>query len=121
MRQRLLSPVAPRNAHSGAPGTAWPEACSVSLDPLTALAWVAARTERVRLGVSVLIMPFYAPVVLARALAALALLARGRLDVGQRPELPARAAADPRARPRPAGGAGAAPTTPCNRVMDPIA
>jgi len=82
MYQRLLSPLRPKNSYYGAPGTAWPEAFAVSLDPLTALAWVAARTERVRLGVSVLLIPFYAPAVLAQSLATLDVLSGGRLDVG---------------------------------------
>ncbi len=80
--QRLLYAKRPRNEYYGAPGRAWPEAFKSVLDPLVALTFAAAVTERVRLGVSVLLMPFYAPVVLAKALATLDVLSRGRLDVG---------------------------------------
>jgi probable F420-dependent oxidoreductase len=79
--QRLLYPVAPRNEYYGSPG-AWPEAFRSALDPIVALTWAAAHTRRVRLGVSVLITPFYQPVVLAKQLATLDVVAGGRLDVG---------------------------------------
>jgi probable F420-dependent oxidoreductase len=80
--QRLLYPIAPRNEYYGAPGGPWPEGFRSVLDPPTTLAFVAALTQRVRLGVSVLIMPFYSPVVLAKQLATLDVLSAGRLDVG---------------------------------------
>jgi probable F420-dependent oxidoreductase len=80
--QRLLRPLAPRNEYYGTPGGPWPEAFGQVLDPLTTLAYVAAHTARIRLGVSVLITPFYSPVVLAKSLATLDVLSGGRLDVG---------------------------------------
>ncbi|MBI2217129.1 MAG: LLM class F420-dependent oxidoreductase [Candidatus Rokubacteria bacterium] len=80
--QRLLYPVAPQNLYYGAPGAAWPDAFRSVLDPLVALSFVAAATERVRLGASVLLMPFYSPVLLARMLASIDIVSRGRLDVG---------------------------------------
>ncbi len=80
--QRLFYPVAPRDEYYGAPGAAWPAPFASVLDPLAALAFVAAHTRTVRLGVSVLIMPFYQPVVLAKQLATLDVLSGGRLDVG---------------------------------------
>jgi probable F420-dependent oxidoreductase len=79
--QRLFYPVAPRNEYYGAPGP-WPEAFRSALDPVVALTWAAAHTRRIRLGVSVLIMPFYQPLVLAKQLATLDVMAGGRLDVG---------------------------------------
>jgi probable F420-dependent oxidoreductase len=79
--QRLLYPEAPRNEYYGAPG-AWPAAFRSVLDPVVALTWAAAHTRSVRLGVSVLIMPFYQPVVLAKQLASLDVVSGGRLDVG---------------------------------------
>lgn len=51
-------------------------------DPLVTLSYVAARTERVRLGATVFVLPFRAPVLMARALASLDQLCDGRLIVG---------------------------------------
>jgi probable F420-dependent oxidoreductase len=73
--------VAPRNEYYGAPGP-WPEAFRSALDPMVALTWAAAHTRTIRLGVSVLIMPFYQPLVLAKQLATLDVMSAGRLDVG---------------------------------------
>ncbi len=52
------------------------------LDPLLSLGFVAAATERVRLGVAVVNGPFYAPAVLAKLLTSLDVLSGGRLDAG---------------------------------------
>lgn len=52
------------------------------LEPLTTLASVAARTERVGLGTAVLLPALRHPVVLANELANLDLLAKGRLILG---------------------------------------
>lgn len=52
------------------------------IDPLAALAYAAAVTERISLGTSVLCAPFYAPAVLARALTGIDVLSGGRLQVG---------------------------------------
>jgi probable F420-dependent oxidoreductase len=51
-------------------------------EPLTVLAAVAAVTERALLGTSVLVLPWHHPVRLAKTLATLDGLARGRLIVG---------------------------------------
>jgi len=51
-------------------------------DPLISLAYAAALTERVRLGVAVVNAPFYAPIVLAKQLTTLDQICAGRLDVG---------------------------------------
>ncbi|HEX8627693.1 MAG TPA: TIGR03619 family F420-dependent LLM class oxidoreductase [Catenuloplanes sp.] len=52
------------------------------LDPLVALAFAAARTTRIRLGVAVVNFPFVAPTVLAKQAATLDVLSRGRHDLG---------------------------------------
>lgn len=70
--QRLLHPV----DHE------WGQAYHAVLDPLTALAFVAARTSRIRVGVAVVNLPFYAPVVLSKALTTVDIVSGGRLDVG---------------------------------------
>jgi alkanesulfonate monooxygenase SsuD/methylene tetrahydromethanopterin reductase-like flavin-dependent oxidoreductase (luciferase family) len=51
-------------------------------DPLIALAYVAALTERIRLGLAIVNAPFYAPIVLAKQLSTLDVVSAGRLDAG---------------------------------------
>jgi probable F420-dependent oxidoreductase len=51
-------------------------------DPLISLAYAAALTERIRLGVAVVNAPFYPPIVLAKQLSTLDQISAGRLDVG---------------------------------------
>ncbi len=51
-------------------------------DALTVLTWAAARTERVKLGTSVLVLPYLHPMVLAKALATLDQLSGGRVIAG---------------------------------------
>ena len=51
-------------------------------DALTTLTWIAARTERLRLGTSVLVLPYLHPMVLAKAVATLDVLSGGRVTLG---------------------------------------
>ena len=51
-------------------------------EPLTVLSHVAARTERVRLGTSVLVLPYHNPIRLAKTAATLDVLSGGRLIMG---------------------------------------
>ncbi len=53
-----------------------------ALDPITFLSYVAGQTARVRLGVSVLVVPRHNPVHLAKQLASLDRMSGGRLIVG---------------------------------------
>lgn len=48
-------------------------------DPVVALAYAAGRTERLKVGMSVMVLPGRNPVVLAKALASLATMSGGRL------------------------------------------
>jgi hypothetical protein len=80
--QRLLYAVKPQNDYPPLPGQPWPKAFERVMDPLVSLAFVAGVTRRIRLGTSVLIMPYYTPVMLAKQLATLDVVSRGRLDVG---------------------------------------
>src|SRR2546426_4062863 len=64
------------------PGQPWPKAFERVFDPIVSLAYVAGATKRVRLGTSVLIMPYYTPILLAKQLATLDVVSGGRLDVG---------------------------------------
>ena len=52
------------------------------LDPLTALAWLAGRTERIGLGTGVLILPYRPPLPTAKAIATLQEFSGGRLLLG---------------------------------------
>ncbi|SDN62111.1 TIGR03619 family F420-dependent LLM class oxidoreductase [Allokutzneria albata] len=70
--QRLLSPV----------DGSWGEPYRAVQDPIVALSYLAALTERIRLGVAVLNLPFCSPVVLAKQLSTLDIVSDGRLDVG---------------------------------------
>lgn len=55
---------------------------SVSLEPLALLSYLAAVTEKIRLGVSVLVLPLRSPPQLAKTLATIDVLSEGRLIVG---------------------------------------
>ncbi len=79
---RLLAPVAPRSPYPATADGVLPEYFKRSMDPVEALTFAAAHTRRITLGTSVLNMPFYNPVVLARRLATLDVLSGGRLRVG---------------------------------------
>jgi probable F420-dependent oxidoreductase len=78
---RTLFPVNPRVAYPIGDGTLPPLYKRV-LDPLETLTFAAARTSRIALGTSVLNLPWYTPVLLARRLTTLDVLSRGRLRVG---------------------------------------
>lgn len=51
-------------------------------DPLAISAYVAAVTERARIGIAIVNLPYYAPIVLAKALTSIDVLSDGRLDAG---------------------------------------
>ena len=51
-------------------------------DPMTILSYVAAITKRVRLGTSVLVLPYHNPVRLAKTAATLDVMSGGRLTLG---------------------------------------
>jgi probable F420-dependent oxidoreductase len=52
------------------------------LDPMVALGFLAAATQRIRLGVAVLNMPYLAPSYLAKLASTVDVLSGGRLDLG---------------------------------------
>src|SRR3954451_4939872 len=60
----------------------WLSARLGGLDPIAMLASAAAATTRIRLGVSVFVVPWYSPLILARSLLELDMLSNGRLVVG---------------------------------------
>ena len=77
--ERLLYPTNPKTTYYGGP---LPEPYKRVFDPLETLTFAAALTSRVALGTSVLDIPFYNPVLLARQLTTLDVLSGGRLRVG---------------------------------------
>ena len=52
------------------------------LDPMAALAYAAAGTSRIRLGIAVVNLPFVSPAYLAKQAATVDILSGGRLDLG---------------------------------------
>lgn len=52
------------------------------LEPLAVLTFIAARTERIRLGTSILLAALRRPAVLAKQLSTIDVMSNGRLDVG---------------------------------------
>ena len=52
------------------------------LDPVVALTWAAAATSRIRLGVSVINLPYVSPAYLAKQVSSLDRLSGGRFDLG---------------------------------------
>jgi probable F420-dependent oxidoreductase len=51
-------------------------------DPLAVMGWIGARTQRVKLGLSVLVVPYRNPVVTAKFFATLDVLTEGRIIIG---------------------------------------
>ena len=80
--ERLLYPLKLQRPYPGTADGHLPEIYKQVLDPVDALTYVAAQTKKIRLGTSVLDMPYHNPVVLARRLTTLDVLSNGRLCVG---------------------------------------
>jgi probable F420-dependent oxidoreductase len=76
--QRLLFPA----DDSAAENPRWQPVYRSVHDPLVTLAFLAAHTSRVRLGVAVLNMPWYSPILLAKMATTLDHVSGGRLDLG---------------------------------------
>lgn len=78
--------VVPGDIHSRYPYSAsgeWPgRAVGECLDQISALAFLAARTSKVRLLTSVMVLPHRSPVLAAKMLATLDVLSNGRLTLG---------------------------------------
>jgi probable F420-dependent oxidoreductase len=82
VQERVLRPTTPRTPYGGVPGLAWPEPHALVYDPIETLAYVAAKTVRIRLGTSVIDALYHPPVVMARRLATLDRLSAGRVIAG---------------------------------------
>ena len=79
---RLVAPLQPRDAYPASADGALPSIMTSVLDPMLTLAAAGAVTETIRLGTSVLVAPWYPPVLLARAAATLDRLTDGRFTLG---------------------------------------
>ena len=80
--ERLLWPLKPQTPYPVTHDGTLPEAYKYSLDPLDSLTFAAASTRKIALGTSVLDIPYYNPVMLARRLTTIDYLSHGRLRVG---------------------------------------
>ncbi len=80
--ERLLYPLKPQTPYPASPDGSLPDLYKYCLDPLETLTYVAGHTKRIGLGTSVLDLPYYNPVMLARRLSTLDVLSGGRLRVG---------------------------------------
>ncbi len=80
--ERLLFPVNAKTPYPGSPDGKLNEEYKIHLEHLTCLTFASAITERIRLGVSVINIPWYNPIMLGKRLAAMDVLSNGRLLVG---------------------------------------
>lgn len=80
--ERLLFPVNPQTPYPATPDGVLPEVYKLVLDPVETLTFAAAHTSRIGLGTSVLDIPYYNPVILARRLTTVDVLSGGRVRVG---------------------------------------
>ena len=80
--ERLLWPINPQTPYPGTPDGSLPSEYQIIFDPLETLTFVAANTNKIALGTSVIDMLFHNPVVLARRFATLDVLSEGRAIAG---------------------------------------
>jgi probable F420-dependent oxidoreductase len=79
----VVLPFDSKTAYGGSGARAFPiRPTEAFLEPLTALALVAATTRRVRLGTTVLVLPHRHPVLAAKTVATLDYLSEGRVILG---------------------------------------
>ncbi len=80
--ERLLWPTKPQTPYPATPDGKLPEEYQTMLDPLETLTFVAANTNKISLGTSVIDMLFHNPVVLAKRFASLDIFSQGRSIAG---------------------------------------
>ena len=80
--ERLLWPINPQTPYVATPDGSLPVEYQNILEPLETLTYVAAHTNKIALGTSVMDMLFHNPVVLARRFATLDVLSEGRSIAG---------------------------------------
>src|SRR5919198_279592 len=80
--ERLIWPINPQAPYPGTEDGKFPDDWQYIFDPLETLTFVAANTNKIAFGTSVIDMLFYNPIVLARRFATLDLLSDGRAICG---------------------------------------
>ena len=80
--ERLISPLKPQTPYPLTHDGSYPIEFQSLLEPLEALTFVAANTNKISLGTSIIDMLFHNPVVLARRFATLDILSEGRAITG---------------------------------------
>ncbi|BCI52316.1 LLM class F420-dependent oxidoreductase [Mycolicibacterium litorale] len=80
--ERLLFPEKPVEPYVEQPNVPWPEHSRQAADPLAVLTAAAVATEKVRLGVALLVAALHTPVQLAKALATVDQISGGRVIAG---------------------------------------
>jgi probable F420-dependent oxidoreductase len=80
--ERLLWPLHPQTPYGGTRDGSLPVEMQTVLDPLETLTFIAANTDKIILGTSVIDMLFHNPVILARRFASLDVLSEGRVIAG---------------------------------------
>jgi alkanesulfonate monooxygenase SsuD/methylene tetrahydromethanopterin reductase-like flavin-dependent oxidoreductase (luciferase family) len=80
--ERLVWPINPQTPYPGTPDGVLPIETQNVFDPLETLSYVAANTNKIALGTSVIDMLFHNPVILARTFATLDVLSEGRTICG---------------------------------------
>ena len=82
VQDHLLFPHEPRTGYAGRPGLAMPRPYRHLWAPLELLSFVAAITERVQLGTSILVAGHHRPVQLTKSIATIDQLSGGRFSLG---------------------------------------
>jgi len=82
VRERLLWPLKPQTPFALTPNGSLPTEYQNVFDPLETLTFVAANTQKIALGTSVIDMLFHNPVVLAKRFATLDIFSKGRAICG---------------------------------------
>ena len=80
--ERLLWPINPQTPYVATPDGSLPIEYQIMLDPIETLSYVAANTNKIALGTSVIDMLFHNPIVLARRFATLDVLSQARTICG---------------------------------------
>jgi probable F420-dependent oxidoreductase len=80
--ERLISPLKPQTPYPLTPDGSFPIEFQSLFEPLETLTFVAAKTNKIALGTSIIDMLFHNPVVLARRFATLDILSEGRAIAG---------------------------------------